>query len=589
MRFDKLDQPEFDRVVEAVLTEEFTGRGFRAQPLDGRGGDGGIDVGVWDMNKQIVRIFQLKCYPDGFSGMWRARRRHVQESFDSAMKNHHPKHWTLVIPGNPSREERDFVLGLRGDRNMQADIIGRAELDNLLSKHSHLLEMFAADRVLRFAQALNKPEEALTHRDDLGVVLDRIHGRLRAQSPHWGWAFNVDVHGNQMHHLVARHPDAHIAEPLAMDMTATFSKESEELMERFDRAMRFGVAETIVLPNSIVPSITHRGADWFAGEKQVAEVHLVPSDAGAGTPVTLIAEDAEGLQVGSITGTVKRFTQGAEGGQLIVDFIGGLTAHWVIPNAKDAPPQDVTFVTGSAGAPVREVRRLTKFLSRFDAAHRAVIRVKGREFLAFNLGDGDRHAPDPAFVAFLDDLVVIEDALDVEFTFPADGVSTSDRRWAATIREVLRGNAVPMPSVDGYNMTLDGGYDDALLAQLRGDAGHWLARKPQFLHELLGVELVLTRVYIYQHEAAVVGGDKHARALVAGKGKGRVAHVESDKGLPWLIYKPELIADGLDSQPLVGWNVPGVAEHPGLAALQERWAAERVPGSADRAPEVTSR
>ncbi|MFZ6991177.1 hypothetical protein ACO0E1_04745 [Curtobacterium sp. RRHDQ66] len=576
IRFDKLDQPEFDRVVEGVITAEFNGQGYRAQPLDGRGGDGGVDIGVWNMDRHLVRVFQLKCYPEGFSGMWKPRRRKVQDSFDAAWKNHRPKHWTLVIPSNPSREERDFVLGLRGDRNMQVDIIGRADLDNLLGKHSHLLEIFAADRVLRFAQALGKPEEALTHRDHLGVVLDRVRGRVNAQSPHWGWGYNVDVHGNQMHYLVAKHPDAHIAEPLAMNMTATFSEETEELQERFDRAMRFGVAETIVLPHSVVPSVTHTGASWFAGETQVSEVHLVPSDAGAGTPVDLVAEDANGVRIGSISGTVKRFTQGPDGGQLIVDMKGGLTAHWVIPTAPGAPPQDVTFITTSAGVPVRDVRLLTRFMSRFDIAHHVIIRVDRKDFAAFNLGSGDRHEPDPAFVAFLEDLVVIEDELDVQFTFPAGGVSTADRRWAATFREILRGRAVPMPSVDGYNMTLDGRYDDELLARLRSGRGRWFARQPQFVHELLGVDLVVPDVVIYQHEAAVVDGDTHAQELLAGRGEGRVAHVASDKGYPWLIYKRHPVTGGPDAPPLAEWGVVDVSEHPGLPALKERWAADEV-------------
>ncbi|MBF4609235.1 hypothetical protein [Curtobacterium sp. VKM Ac-1393] len=574
IRFDKLDQPQFDRVVEAVLIEEFTGNGFRAQPLDGRGGDGGIDVGVWDMSKHVVRIFQLKCFPEGFSGMWRPRRKQVQVSFDSAMKNHHSKHWTLVIPGNPSREEREFVLGLRGDRDMQTDIIGRAELDNLLGKHSHLLEVFASDRVLRFAQALGKPEEALAHSDDLGVVLDRVHGRLRAQSPHWGWAFSVDAHGNQMHQLVPRHPDAHIAEPLAMEMTATFTKDTEDLREQFDRAMRFGVAETIVLPHDVVPSISRSGADWFAGEKPVEELHLVPLDAGAGTPVSLVAQDSEGVQIGSIAGTVKRFARGAEGGQLIVDFIGGLVAHWIVPTDTDAPPQDVTFTTSNGGVPVREVRRLTRFMGQFDSAHRVAIRVKGHDFAAFTLGGGDRHEPDPALLAFVDDLVFIEDELDVQFLFPREGVSTADRRWAAALREVLKGSLAPMPNVDGYNMTLDGGYDDALLAGLRADGMRLFRRLPQFTRELLGVDVVLRDLVIHQHEAVVEDGEAHVAALQAGSGAGRVAHAVSSKKYPWLMYKPDRLKNKGHLPPLADLAVPGVPEHTGMSALRNRLEAD---------------
>lgn len=569
-----MGQPEFDRVVEALLVAEFTGGGFTAQALDGRGGDGGIDVGVWDPQGKVVRVFQLKYFPEGFSGMWGRRKQQVKDSFDKAWKNHQPARWTLVVPRNPTPEERDYVLGLGRSHDVRVDITGRAELDGLLGKHSHLLDYFATDRAVELLTAVHRPEEALAHSDDIGTVLDRVHGRLRAQSPHWGWALHVDVHGNQMHHLVARHPDAHISEPLAVDMTATFTKESEELKERFDRAMRFGVAETVVLPHDVVPSITRRGADWFDGEKQVAEVHLIPSDAGAGTPVTLSAEDAEGIQLGAITGTVKRFSRGSEGGQLIADFIGGLTAHWLIPADADAPPQDVTFTISNGGVPVRDVRRLARFMSQFDSSHRVTIKLNGRVFAAFDLGGGDRHEPDEAFLAFLDDLVAIEDELDTQFLFPTDGVSSSDRRWAAAIREVLRGNLAPMPHVDGYNVTLDGGHDDSLLAGLRSKGMRLYKRLPQFTQQLLGVDLVLRDVVIYQHEAVIEGGEAHVAALLAGTGKGRVAHAVSSKQYPWLMFKPDRVKVQGTLPPLADLGVPGVPEHAEMTALRARLDAD---------------
>lgn len=581
--FETMGQPDFDRVVEALLVEEHTGGGFRAQALDGRGGDGGVDVGVWDTNNRIVRIFQLKYFPEGFSGMFSKRRQQVKDSFDSAWSNHRPPRWTLVIPRNASREEQEFLLRLRDDCDVQVDIVGRAELDNLLGKHSHLLERFATDRTLQYLKAINRPEEALAHRKDVPVVLDRMRNRMQAQSAHWTWAFGTDGHGNNYQHLVARHPNAHIAEPLTSTLTATFSKDSEDLRLRFDRAMRFGVAETIVLPGSVVTSLVHSGAPWFEGEDEVAELHLIPVDNGAGRAVTLIAEDAGGRRLGSIRGTVKRFAQGPEGGQLVVDVIGGLTARWVIPRSVNAPPQDVTFETSNTGVPVRDVRLLTKFMSRIDDAHRVIIRLDGNDFAAFNLGGGDRHAPDPAFLAFLDDLVTIENELDVQFIFPADGVSKQDRLWAATIKQILLGSAVPIPGVDGYNMTLDGGYDDFLLNRLRGEGMSMLAQRTDFSVELLGEEVHLGHVYIHQREAHFENGDAHADALEQGKGKGRVAHAVSVTNLPWMIYQPERLGSDGEPVPLSGWGVPGLPEHPGLAALKARQLDEHpLPGEEQR-------
>jgi hypothetical protein len=569
VQFEQMGQLEFDRVVEALLTAEHRGHGFRVQALDGRGGDGGIDVGMWDMDDNVVRIFQLKYFPDGFSGMRGGRRAQVKRSFETAWTNHQPPHWTLVIPGNPTREEQDYVLRLRGDRKMHVDIIGRAELDILLGKHPHLLDRFTTDRTLQYLGAINRPEEALARGRDIPLVLDRMQDRLQVQSENWAWAFGTDGLGNHYQHLVARHPGAQLAEPLMTKMTATFTEDDEDLRRRFTEAMRFGVAEAIVLPGRILSPIENSGAPWFEGHEEVDEVHLLPEDADAGRAVTLIAEDENERRLGTIDGTVKRIARGTDGVQLVVDVIGGLTARWVIPRSVESPPQYVTFETSNGGAPARDVRLLTKFMARIDDAHRVVIKLDGKDFAGFTLTGGDRHAPDPAFMAFLDDLVTIENALDVRFVYPADGVSVTDRLWAATLRQMLNGYAVPMPHVDGYNITLSGKYDNTLLEQLRGDGMSLVSVRKQFEITLIGTEIYLEDVFIHQQYGIAEGGADHADALEAGKGQGRVVHVVGHDGLPWVIYQPSRHGDDDSPVPVAGWKAAGLPEHSGLKRLIE--------------------
>ncbi|MGW8431334.1 hypothetical protein ACWGJ9_09425 [Curtobacterium citreum] len=565
--FETMGQPEFDRVVEGLLVTEFTGGGFTAQALDGRGGDGGIDVGVWDPQRNVVRIFQLKYFPEGFSGLHGRRRQQVKDSFDTAWKNHQPARWTLVLPRNPTREERDYVLRLAAGHDVKVDVLGRAELDGLFGKYPHLLDYFAKDRAVELLAAVHKPEEALAHRKDIGVVLDRVQKQLAAQSPHWMWEVGIDARGRQYQRLVARHPGAHLAEPLTTTMTATFAEDDEDLRRQFDEAMRFGVADTVVLPARIVPSVGFSGAPWFDGEEQVSEVHLVPSNAGAGAKVTLIAEDSNHRRLGSVNGKVRRFARGAEGSQLIADIDGGLTARWVIPDSADTPPQDVTFETSNGGVPARDVRRLTKFMSLIDEANLVTIRVNDQDFAAFRIGAGDRHAPDPAFIAFLDDLATIENELDVTFTYPPDGVSVADRLWAATLRQMLRGFAVPMPRVDGYNITLNGKYDDDLLKQLRGDGLSLLSVRKQFVATILGEEIVLDDVFIHQGRGLAENGVEHADALEAGNGKGRTVHIVGQGNQPWTIYQPARLRDEGAPVPVRGWEAVGLDEHPGLAKM----------------------
>lgn len=74
VNFTKLSREKFDRVVEALLLAEYGVNGAHVQVIDGRGGDDGIDVGVWDADDNVVHIFQLKHYPEGFSGKFSSSR-----------------------------------------------------------------------------------------------------------------------------------------------------------------------------------------------------------------------------------------------------------------------------------------------------------------------------------------------------------------------------------------------------------------------------------------------------------------------------------------------------------------------------------
>ena len=65
----RLDQPTFDRIVEALVRHRF---GDEVRAVNGRGGDDGIDIEVTLANGRLW-ILQLKFYPEGFSSVWGSR------------------------------------------------------------------------------------------------------------------------------------------------------------------------------------------------------------------------------------------------------------------------------------------------------------------------------------------------------------------------------------------------------------------------------------------------------------------------------------------------------------------------------------
>ncbi|MFD6551154.1 hypothetical protein [Streptomyces sp. NPDC058398] len=93
IEWDRIGQPAFDRYVEALLHRMFDDGG-PVIVVNGRGGDG-IDLPV--TAEVGLRIFQLKCHPDGFPGSLKGRRASIKKSFNRAVA-HKPAERAL-FPG----------------------------------------------------------------------------------------------------------------------------------------------------------------------------------------------------------------------------------------------------------------------------------------------------------------------------------------------------------------------------------------------------------------------------------------------------------------------------------------------------------
>ncbi|WIB65606.1 hypothetical protein [Curtobacterium sp. MCBD17_040] len=577
MEFKTLGRDKFDRVVEALLRAEHQGDGRRAQAIDGRGGDDGIDFGVWGADGSIEHIYQLKYYPEGFSAKHSDRRRKVRESLDRAWSINHPPKWTLVIPGNPSIDEFKKTLAMRDNRPVRIEIMGQAELDVLLAKHQHVHQRFFTDHTLSYLMALNRPEEALARDGDLGKVLERVRERMLIRSDHWGVDFSVDsASGVISKTLIARTPDAHLKEPLTTELTTSFDDSTADLRDQYVHALRFGVADPVVLPRRVITSFKRRGPDWFHSDDLPAELHLLPGDAGAGTAIKIIAQGPGSRHLYSVNGTVRRSPRGEEGGQLLADGPGGLSLRFLLPDDEEKYTPEVTFeVSARAGVPIREARHLARFLTALADASELRLRVEGEDWLVATFQPEEMQRPAASFVTFLDDLVAVEDAFGVSLVFPEEGVTKRDRLWAATLRQIARGAAVPFPGIDGFNFHLSGQYDDQTLRLLRTPKASLLVQEQDFVVELLGEEVHVGHVFIHQLHGTFTDGHAHAAALEAGHGANRPAHVGSKDGLPWMIYLPDRVPADRAVE-LAGWEA-GLPEHPGLEALQALQAQE-MPG-----------
>ncbi|MEV0411116.1 hypothetical protein AB0I68_10000 [Streptomyces sp. NPDC050448] len=73
-----ITQPRLDRIVEALVHRLYA-EDAEVEVMNGRGGDGGIDIKVTADGR--VWIYQLKYFPNGFPGSYEGRGAGIKRSF----------------------------------------------------------------------------------------------------------------------------------------------------------------------------------------------------------------------------------------------------------------------------------------------------------------------------------------------------------------------------------------------------------------------------------------------------------------------------------------------------------------------------
>ena len=566
INWNSMEEARFNRVVEMLLVRVFTdpAKNRRARALSGRGGDGGVDVGVWDTKTdEIVAIYQLKHYTDGWPSRGKGRRPAIKESFERAWSNHKPKEWTLVTPSNPSPGELTFVKDLRGERDVVVDVLGAAELDGLLGDTPAVLQRFGVDRGRELLRDVGREEHAMNRSGDVFAVMSKMQTQIRKRSDHWGVAVSVDEHGNTTQEFRALTEDASDREPLEIDLSTSFSPETAALRETYDDAMRFGLTEPVTLDSRVVDSVTFKGPDWFAAKHQGGEITLLPLENGEDRTATIEAKTRSGQRMARINGVVKVIAPGSEAGRVVVESPGGLVTRWMFPFSRTGAGK-LDFSTDFSGHRIREVRALIRFLTKAPESGRLELEIQGKDRMVVAY-DGHAFPRNPTFESYLDDLIQIEDELDVTFILPEGALSSEERIWARIATLLLQGKAVAFPGINGYNSVFHGEQEVAEALD-RGPTAMVL-QDPDFELKIFGTQFHLGTLFTYQHQADFIDGAEHAAAVRDGDAAGRHVQIRADNDLPYLVYLPER-REG-PSTPIVPWGLPQLDEHSKLETVQQ--------------------
>lgn len=573
-----LDQPRFDRIVEALLVRIHQGEpGAVVEVLDGRGGDGGIDVAVL-IDGLIDTIYQLKYFPDGFSGDHRRRRQQIKRSFEAA-QSQRPRRWVLVTPGNLTPGEKDFVRSLRRQGSVEVGSMGRAALDEQLAQNPDLLAAFTRDPLVATLREIGQEAAALTSPGDLEAVLADLRQRVSGRSAYWDFTFEVGPEGIAKR-LYAKHPRAAELEPITINLTMSPDRLDADARHRLDSFFDFGSdgGSPVVLPPESLVLFEVEGPEWIAERSTGGQVEFRAASLPE-TPVDLRAISQEGRIVASHSGTVQGGGTGKKGFSVAVRLAGNLTMDFKFPtSASDAGELNIRHEL--VGADALEANRAIRFHDALVGSDSLQMWLDGKRAAALAVGGyTNGSGPSEANRLLADDLATIALALDASLHIP-EHLSAGERAEIRSLRLILDGQCVLVPEIGGLTMTLNGEFDDTIRELLTKESVGIRVDSP-LRYEFKGHAFDLPRVTIFHPNCRAANGAAALAALESGSGAGLEVIIESLDNTPFRAFLPDKITEPNTRLAPEALKVPGLNEHPALAKIREHAgvaASDTAPG-----------
>lgn len=547
--WDSCGQPLFDRVVEALLTEFHRGDRGVLEALDGRGGDGGIDLDLTMPDGTIDTIYQLKYFPEGFSGGHKHRRRQIKKSFKDAMK-HHPRRWVLVVPGNLTTEERKFVRQLAGTPAIVeiGRTWGRAALDAELANHPRVFKHVTQDQRMQDLRIAGLEHQGLTTAERINEYATSMGESLAAQSLHWDLQVATGPAG-VMTRVSARHPKAMEHEPLGSRISFVTGPSGEEARRRLEDATAFGTP--VDLEAAAIAKVELTGADWFAQELTDVDVRLRPAPVGrGGIDLRVTTPDGEVLQIlrGDSSGHA-----GTRGHRILVDLDCGLTLTITIP-AGTIPPSDDPDGRLPDGVNPRvdfnvsvqqlrrddavEAARAVQFLAHLDSGSKVRLELwrDGKMFVQMwsNSDSEDRRQLIGAYEQqLIDDLRVLSKRFDVKLRVPEE-VTLAQRTEVRKARLLAEGNVISDSDLGSLDVTLTGVGGEPFSTFLKNDASMILVEMR--LQYLVDGQPLTFQARVFHPQAHAVDADAVAAALTAGTAANMPVTIRGVDRSPFRVY-----------------------------------------------------
>ncbi|GGK54876.1 hypothetical protein [Nocardia camponoti] len=567
--WDTIGQEHFDRIVEALINHKYRGDGVAVLAVDGRGGDGGVDIEVHQDGRVI--IFQLKYFPEGFSGGWAPRRKQIKRSFDKLVKSRTVDktctvdEWVLVVPRNLTPGENTFVTGLgKTSTTPPTRAMGRKDLDDLLIEFP-TIDRWAQRNVhseLRDNAAIyNRERDNLLNPDDLPARVAALGSVV--DSTDQDWTFDFARHGDTVTQVLrAQHPNAAQVNPVHFHVRGKFGPEHTELAAQFKRRIRFGTGERLVLPPQVVTEVDITGPDHIARHFDSSQVVIdVGSEApGVGRRIELRLSDENGKPVTSHEGVIAHLGTGTSGLSIESKFYDGrLATRIMFPIGKQSDVETTLQTSRNiGGAQPWQARNVLHLVRQLRTLPKIEVFIEDTFLLSMNNPGNETDLDDLILEEFADDLDILQRHCDKYFALPAV-ISPMDRISVRVARIILEGGMVAAPhsaTVTGY---LSGEDSPELRAALTGP-NPVLIEFDNYALTLAGRELSIGPVWVFHQATTVVDSD----AAIAALESGTQAPVEFEPGSDpfFFLASTSVPADQIYSKPQTLWQLSGITQPP---------------------------
>lgn len=470
--WERIGQERFDELVEALVPYQHP-LGSRVDAVDGRGGDDGVDVAAREPHPETGKVvlyrdehgrlvvYQLKYFPEGFSGPHGGRRKQIKKSLNQAIrKNPDMTEWVLVAPCRGTPGDLTFLEKLReAHPDLTITFVARADLngEDWVAGHPDV-----ARALITRDEMLQKMALAGRERDVLAGGLPDLVERQRGldtvmddSDPHWSWRVHTMPTGPEIHRLVPKHPQAAAVSPIGFDLEVTESSEGDA----FRRALRYGSLEPIVLPGEVITKFELTGPSVVQSanrdDSQIVrlEMHQIRTMSES-VPLALQLYDDQQQLMRSHQGRATNFDHGTHGSTFRHEFHGGgFVIEWQLPFSQHQ--QEEAPASAKITFDLDQNRSCAAVLGVTDLA--LTLGTSASVRLVTARGDVLAHigSPSPTYddeqrqhLTILretaDDLTYLEREFQREFVFP-ETISALQRIDLRVLRLLLEGHAACGP------------------------------------------------------------------------------------------------------------------------------------------------